>query len=304
MRTSTETIVARRPAALALFLALAFGLSWVALLPIIMGAVRPTSTAGKLFLPLVAIGSPGIAAFVVAGLFVGRAGVSALLRAGGRWRVRIRWYAVVVLLPLVAYGLALTAQFGSTGELPTPDLSAEVWIAAVVSGLLAGTLEEFGWSGVAFPALLDRFGLLLAGTATGVIVAFWHLPLFFISSQPQSTFSFLPFLLTLMAVRILFGWVYVGAGGSVPLCVLFHASGNAWSEVLPVPRPDFTAAWAAETAVFTIAAVWVLAHWRRSGPRSQNPGATLAPHREQQHAPRGAAAPTAPGRRDDPDPRR
>jgi uncharacterized protein len=268
MEASTETIVARRPVALAAFLVLAFGLAWLALLPVIVGVVSPTSTAGKVFLPLVAIGSPGIAAFVVAGRFAGRAGVSALLRAGGRWRVRIHWYAVVVLLPLVAYGLASAAQFVSTGELSTLDLSAEIWIAAVVSGLLAGTLEEFGWSGVAFPALLDRFGLLLAGTAMGVIVALWHLPLFFISTQPQSTFSFLPFLLTLMAVRILFGWVYLGAGGSVLLCVLFHASGNAWSEVLSVPRPDFTAAWLAETAVFTIAAVAVLARPRAQSRRS------------------------------------
>lgn len=268
MEPAAQTIIARRPVALAVFLALAFGLSWLALLPVIVGAVSPASTAGKVFLPIVAIGSPGIAGFVVAGLFAGPAGVSALLRAGGRWRVRIRWYTVVVLLPLLAYSLALAAQSGSAGEAPTFDLSVEVWVAAVVSGLLAGVLEEFGWSGVAFPALLDRFGLLLAGTATGVIVALWHLPLFFISSQPQSTFSFLPFLLTLMAVRVLFGWVYVGAGGSVLLCVLFHASGNAWSEALPVPRPDFTAAWMAETAVFTIAAVAVLALWRVSGPRS------------------------------------
>jgi hypothetical protein len=87
MPISTDTIVARRPAALAVFLVLAFGLSWLALLPIIVGAVSPTSTAGTVFLLLVAIGSPGIAGFVVAGLFAGRAGVSVLLRAGGRWRV-------------------------------------------------------------------------------------------------------------------------------------------------------------------------------------------------------------------------
>ena len=77
MEVSPETIVARRPVALAVFLVLAFGLSWLALLPVIVDAVSPTSTAGKVFLPLVAIGSPGIAAFVVAGLFAGRAGVSA-----------------------------------------------------------------------------------------------------------------------------------------------------------------------------------------------------------------------------------
>jgi uncharacterized protein len=265
MEVSNERIVARRPVALAVFLVLAFGLSWLALLPVIVDAVSPTSTAGKVFLPLVAIGSPGIAAFVVAGLFAGRAGVKALLHAGGRWRVRIRWYAVVVLLPLVANSVALAAHVAWTGDLPSFDLSAGIWIAAVVSGLLAGTLEEFGWSGVAFPALLVRFGLLLAGAITGVIVALWHLPLFLIASQPQSNFSFLPFLITLVVVRILFGWVYIGAGGSVLLCVLFHASGNFWSEVLPVPRPDFTAAWAAETAIFTIAVVAVIAQWRRSG---------------------------------------
>jgi membrane protease YdiL (CAAX protease family) len=275
MTSSTATTVARQPAALAVFLMVAFGLSWIALLPVIVGAVSPTSTAGTVFLPLVAIGSPGIAAVVVAGLFAGRAGVSALVRAGGRWRVRIRWYAVVLLLPLLAYGLAVAAQVGSTGKLPTFGPPVEVWIAGIVSGLLAGTLEEFGWSGIAFPALLARFGLLLAGTATGVIVALWHLPLFLIPTQPQSTFSFVPFLITLMVVRILFGWVYLGAGGSVLLCVLFHASGNAWSEVLPVPRPDFTAAWMAETAVFTIAAIAVLAWWLRR-PAAWRPAATAA----------------------------
>src|SRR5688500_1468633 len=114
-------------------------------------------------------------------------------------------------------------------------------------------------------ALLDRFGLLRAGTAMGVIVALWHLPLFMVSNQPQSTFSFLPFLLTLMVARILIGWVYVGTGGSVLLCVLFHASGNAWSEVLPVPRPDFTAAWMAETAVLTVAAAAVVIQSRIVG---------------------------------------
>jgi uncharacterized protein len=100
-----------------------------------------------------------------------------------------------------------------------------------------------------------------------------------VSSQPQSTFSFLPFLLTLMAARILFGWLYVGTGGSVLLCVLFHASGNAWSEVLPVPRPDFTAAWLAETAVLTVAASALVIQLRIGGgapARGSRPSSTSA----------------------------
>ena len=185
MSTSPNAIAARRPVALAVFLALTFGLSWLAFLPIILGAVEPTSTAGVLFLPLVGVGSPSIAAVVVSGLVGGRAGVSTLLRAGGRRRVGIRWCAVVVFLPLVAYAVFLIAVLGSTGGFPRLDSTLEVWIAAVVSGLLAGTLEEFGWSGFAFPALRARFGVLSAGAAMGVIVAVWHVPL----SSPRGSRS-------------------------------------------------------------------------------------------------------------------
>jgi membrane protease YdiL (CAAX protease family) len=263
MEPVRDTLVARRPAALAVFLLLAFGLSWLAFLPLITGVVDPATTAGEVLLPLVGIGSPGIAAFVVAGLFAGRPGVVALFRAGGRWRVGIRWYAIVLLLPVVAYSAWWVSRLGSSGALP----AVEVWIAAVVSGLLAGALEEFGWSGVAFPALFARFGLLGAGAAMGIIVGLWHLPLFLTPGQPQQDFAFLPFLLTLIPVRILFGWVYLGTGGSVLLCLLLHASGNAWSEIFSTPVPAFGRWWVAETAVFTAAAVAVLVHDRPAGVR-------------------------------------
>jgi membrane protease YdiL (CAAX protease family) len=102
----------------------------------------------------------------------------------------------------------------------------------VISGLLAGLLEEFGWSGFAFPALQSRYGFLRAGVAMGGVVALWHLPFFLTAGTTQSRSSFLLFLLTLIAARTVFGWVYNGAGGTILLTVLFHASGNAWSEVL------------------------------------------------------------------------
>jgi hypothetical protein len=51
----------------------------------------------------------------------------------------------------------------------------------------------------------------------GFIVALWHLPLFFTPGQPQHEFEFVPFLLTLIVVRFLFGWVCNGSGGSILL---------------------------------------------------------------------------------------
>jgi membrane protease YdiL (CAAX protease family) len=242
------------------FLICTFALSWFAFLPLILERVHPKSTAGAVLLPLLGIGAPTLTAFVLIGLSSGREGVARLWRAGVRWRTGARWYAIVLILPGLAFGTSWLVASGSGAD--TSQFNP--WIPAVVSGLLAGLLEEYGWSGFAFPRLQARFGFLRAGIAMGFIVALWHLPLFFTPGQPQSDFSFVPFLLTLIAVRILFGWVYNGTGGSVLLCVLLHASGNAWSEILPLAPTALDAAWLAEILVFGVAAVIVVVKLRGS----------------------------------------
>jgi membrane protease YdiL (CAAX protease family) len=247
------------------FLICTFALSWFAFLPLIWGRIHPDSTAGAVLLPLLGIGAPTLTAFVLIGVRSGREGVARLWRAGVRWRTGARWYAIVLILPGLAFGTSSLVGSGSGAD--TSQFNP--WMPAVVFGLLAGLLEEYGWSGFAFPRLQARFGFLRAGIAMGFIVALWHLPLFFTPGQPQSDFSFVPFLLTLIAVRILFGWVYNGTGGSVLLCVLLHASGNAWSEILPLAPPALDTSWLAEILVFGVAAVIVVVKLRGSrGPTS------------------------------------
>jgi uncharacterized protein len=242
------------------FLICSFTLMWLAFLPLILELVRPKSTTGAVLLPLLGIGAPSITAFVLVALSRGRSGVARLWRSGLHWRTGVRWYVVVLVLPGLAFGASWAVATALNGD----SSSFNPWIPAVISGLLAGILEEFGWSGFAFPRLQARYGFLGAGVAMGFIVAFWHLPLFFTPGQPQSEFSFIPFLLTLIAVRILFGWVYNATGGSVLLTVLLHASGNAWSEILPLGPPTFDVAWMAEILVFGVAAVIVVLMYRRS----------------------------------------
>lgn len=233
------------------FLVATFALSWLMFLPVILGIVDPESPAGLIFLPLIGIGAPTIMAFVLTGLSEGRGGAGALWRSGRRWRVGLVWYAVVVLLPGLAFSVSWIAGSGFV------VLSLGPWAPALISGLLAGMLEEFGWSGFAFPRLQKIYGFVPAGLAMGFIVAFWHLPLFFTPGQPQHRFEFLPFLLTLIAVRFLFGWVFNGSGGSVLLLILFHASGNFWSEIIPLGPPAVDAAWVGEVLVFAAAAAAV-----------------------------------------------
>ena len=89
--------------------------------------------------------------------------------------------------------------------------------------------------------------------------------------QPQSNFSFVPFLLTLIPARILFGWIYNVTGGSVLLAVLLHASGNAWSEILPLGPTALETAWP-EMIVFAIAAVIVVLKHRGPVPPGREIG--------------------------------
>jgi CAAX protease family protein len=184
-----------------------------------------------------------------------------LWRAGRRWRVGIPWYAIVVFLPCLVYAIAWVADSGLTAPSIGP------WAPALISGLLAGILEEFGWSGFAFPRLQKIYGFVPAGLAMGFIVAFWHIPLFFTPGQPQERFEFVPFLLTLIVVRFLFGWVYNGSGGSILLLILFHASGNFWPEILPLGPPAVDRAWVGEILVFGVAAAIAFLRYRGPVPK-------------------------------------
>jgi len=158
-------------------------------------------------------------------------------------------------------------RLGSGGRGGAEPPAFNPLLPALVSGLLAGLLEEFGWSGLAFPALQARYGFLRAGVAMGCIVAVWHLPFFFTPGTTQSRSSFLVFLLTLVPARIVFGWIYNGSGGSILLTVLLHVSGNAWSEVLGQGPAVADAAGLTVMVVWWVVAVGVLLKHRTSAPR-------------------------------------
>jgi membrane protease YdiL (CAAX protease family) len=248
---------AREPAGIApanlsrlvMFLVATLTTTWLAFLPMITGLVDKESTAG-FFLLLAGIGAPSITAFLLTAAHEGRVGVRRLGRGGIRWRVPARWYLAIVAIPAVAFGGSWVV--GVAAGAPTAIYPV---LPALISGLLAGLLEEFGWTGLAFPALQARFGFPLAGAAVGVIVAVWHLPFFLLPGTTQHASSFGMFLAILVAARILFGFLYNTSGGSILLAILLHASGNAWGETLGAGSDSADAAGLTRLAVFAIAAL-------------------------------------------------
>ena len=222
---------------------------------------------GWLLPAAVGIGAPSITAFLLTAAHDGRDGVHRLGRGGIRWRVPARWYLVLVAIPALAFGGSWAMAAAAGGPTVIYPL-----VPAIISGLLAGLLEEFGWTGFAFPALQARFGFAGAGAAVGVIVAVWHLPFFLLPGTTQNTSSFVTFLLILIAARIVFGYLYNVSGGSILLAILLHAFANTWSETLGTGSDNADAAGLTKLGVSTVAAlaaVWLTrrrASWLEERP--------------------------------------
>jgi membrane protease YdiL (CAAX protease family) len=255
---------------LAVFLVATLATTWLAFLPMIMGVVDKSSTAG-FFLLLAGIGAPSITAFVLTSVGEGRGGVRRLGRGGIRWRVPVRLYVAIVAIPGVAFGGSWLVGVATGAPAVIYPL-----VPALISGLLAGLLEEFGWTGLAFPALQARFGFLRAGAAMGVIVAVWHLPFFLLPGTTQNASSFAMFLLILVGARVVFGYLYNASGGSILTAILLHASGNSWGETLGAGSDTADPAGLTKLAVFAVAALAAVLITRRRQGHQPASTATLS----------------------------
>jgi membrane protease YdiL (CAAX protease family) len=249
------------------FYALAFAISWGAILLLIGG---PGSMPGtpeqveKLFLPVMLawLAGPSVAGLVMTGVVDGRAGYHDLLTRTTRWRVGARWYAVALLMaPLVyvatALALALTSPAFLPGLLTTND-KAGLLLMGLAWGLLGGGfLEELGWTGFAVPRLRRQYGVLTTGLLVGLLWGAYHFSVIFWSTSPSGALGLgliLPLQLFawLPAYRVLMVWAY-DRTGSLLVAMLMHASLTAGMLIL---QPLALAGATLSTWLLAWAAAW------------------------------------------------
>jgi uncharacterized protein len=221
---------------LLVFFALAFAWSWFCWL--MSSVVRPQfpALAGALF--LTGGFGPSLAAIAVVRSIGGRNGLRSWLMRCLQWQFGWRWLALAFLLPLAVMALAATAHVALGGTIAPSPATDHVLLAAVNFGLvllLGGPLgEEFGWRGYALPALQERYSWRVASLVLGVVWGVWHLPLFYIADTVQSYIPFALFMVSTLALSILFAWLFNRTGESVLPVLVLHTAVNAWSWVIPV----------------------------------------------------------------------
>jgi uncharacterized protein len=171
-----------------------------------------------------------------------------------KWRVPACWYLVAVGLPLgllaVAYGVVRAAGEPWAPDEPMPVLSAVVFF--LIALVVAGGPEEPGWRGYALPRMQRRWNGLGASLVLGVIWSIWHAPLWFMPDLPFADLSFPLYASQILAMCVVYTWLFNTTGGSVLLAVILHASTNTAGMYLPAalhPQLALFAAWLAVAVV-------------------------------------------------------
>jgi membrane protease YdiL (CAAX protease family) len=173
--------------------------------------------------------TPMLIAMLITFVSAGAPGIHALVCRLLQWRVGLRWYAVVLGLP-VAIG---SATLGLSALLGLPIVSPIVRIPVTTLTFLAliwiiAPGEELGWRGFALPHLLARHPALVSSLVLGLVGVAFHLSAYLIPllipSHAAPGMPFLTFLLQYLAYTIIVTWLVIQTEGSVLIACLFHGA--------------------------------------------------------------------------------
>jgi uncharacterized protein len=258
---------------LLVFFALAFGISWGAILTIMASRgfdLSPLQSVegGLLFLAMLL--GPSISGLACTALLNGRSGLRALGLRALHWRVAGVWYAVAMLTVPAILLVVLSALSILVDPMFAPRF--QWWLFGL--GLFAGTFEEIGWTGFAAPRLLARKSLMVAGLSLGCIWALWHLLVDFrYNAGAMGAFwpleFFITYLLALIPYRLLMTWVY-GHTQSLLLAIIMHASFTGSLLVfVPVVPASVGFHWQSAFAVALWAVVVIVLRKERASTQGQ-----------------------------------
>ena len=196
------------------------------------------------------LAGPSLSGLLLTWRLEGRSGLAEMAGRARRWHVAPAWLAVALgTNPLVFLVILL-----SLAVLVSPVNAPGFQPIGLVIGLMAGCIEELGWTGFATPRLLSRWSALRAGVVLGLIWATWHALADFAGNSDAMGAQWLPYFLvywivTLTAYRVLMTFVYAHTR-SLLVAMLMHASYTGWQFTLsPGTSGDQSFVWQALLAI-------------------------------------------------------
>ncbi len=204
---------------LTLFFVLAYGISWLVFMPIILWHAPIQLIAAASF-------GPTVAALVTHRLSAGSFRAFSFHWTKPRTLVASIVGAAVVVLAYVVVPGSLLADPRALNWSVLASLAVYNY-----STLLGGPLgEEPGWRGYALPRLEAHLGPIRASLLLGVLWTGWHLPLFLIAEW--GSLPLWSYWLVLVGVSIIMSWGVNVARFSVLTAIVMHAALNTAARFL------------------------------------------------------------------------
>jgi membrane protease YdiL (CAAX protease family) len=150
-------------------------------------------------------------------------------------------------IPAIVY---LGAALKGTISDPFPFSPWYQVFPALVLAFFLGTIEEFGWRGLALPLLQRRLAPFWAGLVVGIIWAAWHIPAFLMNETVYSAWSAVPYFGGVIAVSVILTPMFNSARGSLLIAYLYH---------FQIMNPIFPDAQPWDNLLFALAAVVIVA---------------------------------------------
>ncbi len=183
---------------------------------------------------------PITAAIVLSFRYQGMGGVRRLLARVVHLKIAPVWYLAAFSLFFLGL-LAAFIELLFTGELGIRGDSLAGQMPAFAKYVIAITifivLEEPGWRGFMLPRLQSDYSALWSSVVAGLAWSLWHVPYFYALGFLADGISggltmVLIAPLTRIPVSILITWVMNSVGGSIFICMLFHAVKNSTNTIV------------------------------------------------------------------------
>ena len=228
------------------YFSMAYAFTWVLVIPITLSQrglgffSLPDGLLFALFL-LSTFSGPLPAALIMTSLIDGPSGRRQLFRRMFQWRVGARWYLLVLVGYPLIFLIGMTFSSGATPWIALaqkwPLLFTYYLPTAALGIIFPGLGEEPGWRGFALPRLQQQYGPLTGSLILGTLHGLWHLPAYFISGAIlDGPFNFMVFAAntcSIIALTLIWTWLFNNAGQSVFFAMLVHGASNAVSGLIP-----------------------------------------------------------------------
>lgn len=262
------------------YFVLTYAISWLGALavaaPRLARGEALTKMDGLVMFPVMLLG-PSVAGLVLTRLVDGRIGFRELLSRMHRVYVPARWYATL----LIPAGLIAAVLLGLKTIL-SAVFTPNTFLVGISFGIVAGFLEEIGWTGYAFPKMRSPVNVLGPAIILGLLWSLWHLPVinYLGVATPHGAYwpqFFLAFAAAMTAMRVMICWVYVNTS-SVLLAQLLHVASTGSLVALSPTRvsPAQEALWYGVYAIALWMVVAIVAATfgkclQRQGAKQQQP---------------------------------